>query len=191
MNAFQLSRKTAATLLAGALTPSLAFAHPGHGLDAPFVAGVLHPLTGLDHVLMIVAVGAWAAALVPSGRLVVVACLALFVGAGSLLPVGGGPALEAAIALTVVGAGTLLAAGRRLPIWTTSILAAAFAVIHGFAHGAEGPGRDGLYIAGLMFSTAVLALAATGVAGLLLSRPTILRVAGVASAALSAATLAS
>lgn len=48
-----------------ALTPAVAFAHPGifpheHG---GFLTGVLHPLTGADHVAAIVAVGPWAAAL--------------------------------------------------------------------------------------------------------------------------------
>ena len=40
------------------LLPALAQAHPGHGGDAGFIAGVMHPLTGLDHLLGIVAAGA-------------------------------------------------------------------------------------------------------------------------------------
>ncbi len=82
-------RTTLVALLLGALAPTAALAHPGHATGANLVAGVLHPLTGLDHVLMIVAVSAWAALLAPSGRLLVAACLALFVALGALLPVGG------------------------------------------------------------------------------------------------------
>ena len=42
------------------LTPALAFAHPGHG-DNGLVAGISHPLGGIDHLLAMVAVGLWAA----------------------------------------------------------------------------------------------------------------------------------
>ena len=47
----------AATLL---LAPALAFAHPGHG-DNGLVAGISHPLGGLDHLLAMLAVGLCAA----------------------------------------------------------------------------------------------------------------------------------
>ncbi|WP_260436657.1 HupE/UreJ family protein, partial [Pseudomonas aeruginosa] len=40
--------------------PALAFAHPGHG-EHGLVAGLAHPLTGLDHLLAMFAVGLWAA----------------------------------------------------------------------------------------------------------------------------------
>src|SRR6202035_4975153 len=46
------------------LVPSLALAHPGlPGHTHGFADGVLHPLTGLDHVLAMVAVGLLAAQL--------------------------------------------------------------------------------------------------------------------------------
>ena len=48
-----------ATLLVLGATPALA--HPGHGLTASFAAGVAHPLSGLDHIAVMVAVGLWAA----------------------------------------------------------------------------------------------------------------------------------
>lgn len=185
-----LSRKltTAATTLL-MLAPAAAFAHPGHD-SGNLMAGVLHPLTGLDHVLMILAVSAWAAMLPVKGRVIVAACLALFVGVGALLPVSGGMALEAAIALTVVGAGTLLAFGRSWPLWATSSLAASFALIHGFAHGAEGPGRSALYIAGLVLATGALALAVSMLCARLAQRRMWLRIAGAVSAAVGAVALA-
>ncbi len=95
---------TLATVTAATLAPAMAMAHPGHGVGQNFVAGVLHPLTGLDHVLMIVAVSMWAGAMPRQGRLLVAACLALFVAVGAMLPAPAtGPALETAIALTVLG----------------------------------------------------------------------------------------
>ena len=42
------------------LTPSVALAHPGHGIG--FLAGLEHPLTGMDHLLAMLAIGLWAAA---------------------------------------------------------------------------------------------------------------------------------
>ena len=42
------------------LTPAIAFAHPGHG-DNGLIAGISHPIGGLDHLLAMVAVGLWAA----------------------------------------------------------------------------------------------------------------------------------
>ena len=42
------------------LSPALALAHPGHG-DNGLVAGISHPLGGIDHLLAMVAVGLWAA----------------------------------------------------------------------------------------------------------------------------------
>ena len=61
-----MSRPTAAAFVALALGAAVtpAFAHPGHELaGAGFVAGVLHPLLGFDHLLAMVAVGVWAAQL--------------------------------------------------------------------------------------------------------------------------------
>src|SRR5690606_25471009 len=53
---------TVSTLLG--LTATAVFAHPGH-IDqtqhSMFAAGLLHPLTGLDHLLAMLAVGLWSA----------------------------------------------------------------------------------------------------------------------------------
>ena len=43
------------------LSPILAHAHSGHGLHDGLNAGLLHPITGLDHLLAMLAVGYWAA----------------------------------------------------------------------------------------------------------------------------------
>ena len=51
----------AAFVAAAALLPSAAWAHPGPESTAGFVHGFVHPVTGLDHVLAMVAVGLFAA----------------------------------------------------------------------------------------------------------------------------------
>src|SRR5258708_37906929 len=48
--------------VATAIFSTAAFAHPGHA-DIGFAGGFAHPLTGLDHLLAMVAVGLWASPL--------------------------------------------------------------------------------------------------------------------------------
>src|SRR5256885_1793887 len=51
----------AAAALAAILLPTAAWAHPGHGAAVGFVQGFVHPVTGIDHVLAMIAVGLFAA----------------------------------------------------------------------------------------------------------------------------------
>ena len=44
-----------------ALCPAVASAHVGLGAEEGIVRGLAHPLTGLDHLLAITAVGLWSA----------------------------------------------------------------------------------------------------------------------------------
>jgi urease accessory protein len=177
--------RTLTTLTLAALTPMAALAHPGHdGVGAGFMAGLMHPLSGLDHVLMIVAVSAWTAQLGIAGRVTVAACLGLFVAIGALAPGAAltGRGLEAAMALTVIGAGILLAIGRRWPVWATAAIAALFALIHGLAHGAEGPATSSSYVPGLVVATSGLALLVSFIAARLQAHGVWLRGLGVAGA---------
>jgi urease accessory protein len=185
MESTKTTFRAAATLLLGVLTPVAALAHPGHAeAGAGFMAGLMHPLSGLDHVLMIVAVSIWAAQLQPMGRVVIAASLALFVAIGALAPVAppAGAGLEMAIALTVLGSGILLAAGRRWPLWAAASFAALFALIHGFAHGAEGPSANVGYVPGLVAATAGLALAVCFLAARLQAHRGWLRLVGILGA---------
>lgn len=177
------ARQILAILTLAAVAPA-ALAHPGHDAGAGFMSGVIHPLTGLDHVLMIVAVSAWAAAMKPASRAVVAACLGLFVALGAALPVAplAGPALEVAIALTVIGAGLLLALGRRWSLPAVAAVAALFALVHGFAHGAEGPANTPMYVPGLVAATAGLAMAVSFLAARMQRRSLWLRGAGAVGA---------
>jgi urease accessory protein len=126
-----------ATLLALTATP--AFAHVGATSTASFVAGVSHPLTGIDHVAVMVAVGMWAA--LKGGRAFWVWPMA-FVGA---MLIGGAlgmanvplPYVESAVAASVMALGILVALAIDLPVWAGALLIGAFAVFHGHAHGSE------------------------------------------------------
>jgi urease accessory protein len=147
------------------MLPALAWAHPeGHGAQS-VVEGFLHPLTGLDHLLAMIAVGLWAVRL---GRravwtLPIVFPIAMVVGA--LLALGGValPAIEPVIAVSVIVLGVLVAAGIRMPVVAGAVLVGVFAVFHGYAHAAEGPSANVLAYA-IGFVGATVALHAVGIA---------------------------
>ncbi|MBY0258441.1 HupE/UreJ family protein [Methylobacterium sp.] len=164
-------------------TPALA--HPGHEAASGFTEGFLHPLSGLDHVLAMVAVGLIAARI--GGRALLLVPLA-FVGMmvlGGALGVAGTdlPFVEIGIALSVVVLGAALALRPALPVAAAMLLVGAFAVFHGHAHGAEMPETaSGLaYGAGFVGATALLHAVGLGLglsAGRLARSLPALRVAG-------------
>lgn len=121
------------------LAASPAWAHTPGLARNDFMSGFVHPLTGVDHILAMVAVGVWAA--MQGGRRVWQLPLA-FMGAMAIgglvgfmgLPVFG---VEQVIALSVLVLGLVIAASARLPEAASIALVAAFALFHGHAHGTE------------------------------------------------------
>ncbi|WP_246519810.1 HupE/UreJ family protein [Ancylobacter lacus] len=144
-----------------ALSPSLAFAHPGHGEAAGLVHGFLHPVSGIDHVLAMVAVGLFAAHLGGRALWAVPASFVVLMAAGGALGMAGLalPHVELGIAASVIALGAAVALRSvRWPLAAAMAMVGAFAVFHGFAHGAEMPeSASGLaYGAGFMAATALL-----------------------------------
>ena len=143
--------------------PSPAMAHDGTGLAGGFAAGFIHPLSGLDHMLAMVAVGIWGAFL---GRPLVYALPMLFPSAMAL---GGGigmagiplPPVELGIGLSVLVLGSLIFLAVRLPVVVACVIVAIFALFHGYAHGMELPSAaDPVgYSAGFVLCTGLLHLA--------------------------------
>lgn len=186
----------AAALLVAA---TAAHAHPMVGNAAGFAPGFAHPLSGLDHVLVMVAVGLFATRL--GGRalwLVPLSFIAMMVLGGVLGMAGVGlPFVEIGIGLSVVVIGLAVAFGFHLPTAVAMALVGLFAVFHGHAHGAEMPETaSGLaYGAGFVLATALLHALGIGT-GLGLGRtgaavgPRALRTAGSAMALAGAAILA-
>jgi urease accessory protein len=167
-----LLRTTVAALLA--LSPTLALAHPGHGDPLGFSHGFMHPLTGLDHVLAMVAVGIFAASLGGRALFAVPASFVALMAAGGALGMAGVelPFVEVGIAASVIVLGSAVASGwKRWPLGAAMAMVGAFAVFHGFAHGAEMPANaSGLdYAAGFLLATALLHAAGIG-AGLAIGR---------------------
>lgn len=158
-----------AAVAALALTPTFAFAHPDpvpHD-HAGFLAGLLHPLTGADHLAAMVAVGLWAAAL--GGRAIWAVPLS-FVGlllagavagaAGIAIPV----AIEPMIAASVVVLGLAVVFSLRVPVAAAAALVGGFALFHGQAHGLEMPTLASPLLYGLGFVLATSALHGAGIA---------------------------
>lgn len=149
-----------------------AAAHPGHettaatvGTAANAVQGLLHPLTGADHLCAMVALGVWSAMTcrrfwAPPLAFMAVLLLGALLGLARL-PL---PAVEPMIAVSLLVLGLLVALRARLPaIWGAGI-AAVFALFHGHAHGHEMPAAASAlpYIAGFLAGT--LALHCAGMA---------------------------
>ena len=174
-------------------------AHPGHenGLqDVTFMDGLLHPLTGLDHMAAMVAVGLWSAMTATSARRVWLAPIT-FAGmllVGALLGLSGLalPAVEPMIASSLLVLGLLVATQARVPAALAAGIVGVFAVFHGVAHGTElaGGGNGWLPLVGMLVATIGLHLAGVG-AGLALRTHSIWwpRVAGGLTALLGGAFL--
>ncbi len=126
----------AATLI---LSAAPAFAHLDPADHGSFMSGVSHPLFGLDHILVMIAVGLWAAMLGGRAILIVPAAFVGTMAVGYFLSLIGLrlPAVEPIILASVVSLGLLVAAAVRLPVAIGAILVGGFALFHGFAHGGE------------------------------------------------------
>lgn len=153
-----------------AATP--AAAHTGLVADG-VRSGLLHPLTGPDHLLAMVAVGVLAVVLDRS-LAVPAAFLGAMVAGGALglagVPLPGG---EVAIAVSVVALGAAIVAGAALHRGAALALVAAAGLVHGHAHGAEAPAAAHplAYVVAFVAVTAALHAGGWGVGTALRSRP--------------------
>ena len=182
-------RTTLGIILALMYAPVLA--HTGHGASAAggFVAGLLHPVTGLDHLVAMVAVGLWGAQLGAPALWLLPVTFPLVMAVGGFLGVIGVPlpGVVAGVALSGVILGTLVATAARPPLALAAIVVAAFAIFHGHTHGTAMPlaGVPLAYGAGFVVATGLLHLCGIGI-GVLIRWPygaRLIRVLGGAIAA--------
>ena len=148
-------------LAAGLLASTSVSAHTGIGTVAGFSAGLMHPLLGLDHLLVMVATGLWAVYL--GGRAIVLLPLAFIalMTAGATLGFMGYvlPYAEWIIALSVLTLGLALWRGWQSPSLLAGGLTAFFALFHGYVHAAEiGEVSEAAYTyaLGFLLTTALL-----------------------------------
>ena len=153
-------------LVVALLAASPAWAHAQQGQAAGFVSGVLHPISGLDHVLAMVAVGLWGAQLRAPAMWLLPVTFPVVMAFGGFLGLVGIPlpGVELGIAASAILLGSMVAAEARPPLWVAAALVGFFAIFHGHAHGTELPrGQSGLlYSVG--FVTATGALHGVGIA---------------------------
>lgn len=147
---------TGMVLLASSI---LAQAHPGHG-GGGLSSGFAHPLLGWDHLLVMLAVGLWAAQKFGAARWQIPAA---FVGAmmvGGILGALGLqiPGVEFLIMLSVPVLGWILIERVKLKNSTSAALAGFFAFFHGLAHGVEMPVSASLvpFVIGFAVATVLL-----------------------------------
>jgi urease accessory protein len=150
------------------LAPAIASAHPGMpGHSHGFANGFIHPLSGLDHLLAMTAVGLWAAQ--RGGRalwMVPTAFVSVMALGGMLGMAGPGqiPLIDQAIAASVLVMGIFIATAARISLKASVAIIGLFALFHGYAHGAEMPATaSGLaYGLGFILATALLHLVGIG-----------------------------
>lgn len=143
-----------------ALLPALASAHEESGKAAGFLAGLVHPVSGLDHVIAMIAVGLWGAVLGPPAIWVLPVAFPLVMALGGLMALLGlpVPAVEVGIALSAIVLGMMVLAELRPPLAVAAAIVAFFAIFHGHAHGRELPAGTSalLYSLGFVIATGLL-----------------------------------
>lgn len=170
------------------LASGAAEAHTGGATGAGFGNGFSHPLSGLDHLLAMVAVGLWAAQL--GGRAiwqVPAAFVAMLLVGGTLGLAGFAlPAVEPGIMASLLVIGVLVALAVKMPVKAGMALVGLFALFHGHAHGTEMPAAaaPALYALGFALATTLLHAAGIGLGRVLGDRlsPVAPRLAGAAVA---------
>ncbi|MGH6855798.1 MAG: HupE/UreJ family protein [Aestuariivirga sp.] len=170
---------------------SAAEAHTGVGGTAGFAHGFLHPFSGIDHILAMVAVGLFAANLGGRALWLVPAAFVTMMAAGGALGISGAslPFVEIGIALSVIVLGTAVALQWNVPVSAAMALAGFFAVFHGHAHGAEMPvTASGLaYASGFTSATASLHAIGLGIGMALLAKTYSYRLAQIGGGAMALA----
>jgi urease accessory protein len=153
--------------LAATLWPALALAHVGQGRAEGFLAGLSHPVSGLDHVLAMVSVGLWGAQLGAPAIWLLPVTFPMVMAFGGMLGLAGMPlpGVEAAIALSGILLGLAVLTEWKPPLPLAAMVVGFFAVFHGHAHGAELPaGASGLtYSIGFVAATGTLHAVGIGV----------------------------
>ncbi len=142
------------------------WAHTGTGQTAGLLSGLLHPVSGLDHVVAMIAVGLWGAQLGAPAIWVLPVTFPMVMALGGMLGLMGIglPGIEVGIALSGVLLGVMVLLEARPPLVWAAALVGFFAVFHGHAHGTELPADQSAILYSLGFVVSTGTLHATGIA---------------------------
>ncbi|HQR47734.1 MAG TPA: HupE/UreJ family protein [Steroidobacteraceae bacterium] len=145
-------------------TPA-ALAHVTKGQAYGLLTGFMHPLSGTDHVLAMVAVGLWGAQLGAPAIWVLPVAFPLVMAMGGMLGFLGVPlpGIEYGIAASAIVLGAAVAFEVRPPLVVAALLVGIFAIFHGYAHGTELPPGQSAMLYSLGFVVATGCLHAVGI----------------------------
>jgi urease accessory protein len=160
MTAHRTLKTIVFSVLAASL-PQIAIAHEGASLPyGSYLAGLTHPVLGLDHFLAMVSVGIVSAQIGGRAIWTVPGTFVLIMAVGGVLGFidVGLTAIEVGIAFSVLVLGCTIAADKKVPVVFAMCAVGVFAIFHGYAHGAEMPevANAFTYVAGFMTGTVLL-----------------------------------
>ncbi|MFZ6678494.1 HupE/UreJ family protein [Undibacterium sp. Tian12W] len=139
--------------------PAMAHDSVLHSMNA-LQDGFLHPFTGFDHLLAMLAIGIWAAQQKHGRAWLIPASFPLMMVVGGALALAGIalPGVEHGIAVSVLVLGLLISFAVKLPVSAGVALVSIFAMAHGYAHGQEMPANESavLYGTGFVLATALI-----------------------------------
>jgi urease accessory protein len=142
------------------LIPARVLAHVSGDVAGGLASGFLHPVSGLDHVVAMVAVGLWGAQLGRPAIWILPVTFPIVMALGGVLGIRGVPMppVEVGIALSAIVLGGMVALSAKPRLWLAAIVVGVFAVFHGYAHGTELPSAAAplAYGAGFVLTTGTL-----------------------------------
>jgi urease accessory protein len=179
-----LPRMILLILATALLAPATVLAHNPGGVAGGFASGFMHPLTGIDHILAMVAVGIWGAQLGAPAIWALPIAFPLVMSVGGAMGVRGVPlpGVELGIAASALMLGLMIFLEARPSLVVAALLVGFFAIFHGYAHGKELPHAANPLAYGVGFVLATGLLHVSGISlGLIHRWPSgarVLRVAG-------------
>jgi urease accessory protein len=159
-------------------------AHVGGEEAAGLLSGLRHPVSGLDHVLAMIAVGLWGVQLGAPALWQLPVAFPMVMALGGVLGLLGMPlpGVEVGIAASAILLGLAVMSELRPPLAIAVVVVGLFGVFHGHAHGTEVPPGQSALLYSLGFVVATGCLHGAGIAIGLAHRwrwgRTMLRVAG-------------
>jgi urease accessory protein len=187
-----LPAMTLLILASALLAPATVLAHNPAGVAGGFASGFMHPLTGIDHILAMVAVGIWGAQLGAPAIWALPVAFPLVMAVGGALGVRGVflPGVEIGISASALLLGFMISRETKPPLYAAAVIVGFFAIFHGYAHGAELPHAANPLAYGVGFVIATGLLHMSGVAlGLIHRWPPGARTLRIAGAGISLAGL--
>lgn len=161
-------------------TPALAHTE-SLNLSSSFFSGLLHPFTGVDHFIAMIAFGIWFS-LQDKGNNYLPGTLLAMLVAGFAIGVAGFslPFIEGGILCSILVTGLLVASAAKLCASLSYCLIGVFALFHGVAHGAEiGSALAVLFMVGFILTCGlVIAIASKASLWIQTKSPNVIRFIG-------------